>query len=144
MEELKKFKRRIKINVRFSDLDAMQHVNNAKYLSYLEEARLDYFNTLFNRDKSRLDFEAVVGKIDINYHYPILLGDEVEVLTRISKIGNKSVDVDHVIRINKGNEFIKSATAFTKLVFYDYKTQTTKIIPEAIKKIIANFEEIDY
>jgi acyl-CoA thioester hydrolase len=143
MEELKKFKRKIKINVRFSDLDAMQHVNNATYLSYLEEARLDYFNELFNRDKSRLDFEAVVGRIEINYHYPIVLGDDVEILTRVSKIGTKSVDVDQLIGIKKGNEWIKSASAFTKLVFYDYRSQTTKVIPDDVKKIIAKFEGIE-
>lgn len=143
MEELKKFKRKIKINVRFSDLDAMQHVNNATYLSYLEEARLDYFNELFNRDKSNLDFEAVVGRIEINYHYPIVLGDDVEILTRVSKIGTKSVDVDHLIGIKKGNEWIKSASSFTKLVFYDYKSQTTKVIPDDVKKIIAKFEGIE-
>ena len=48
---IKNFKHKTKIIVRFSDLDAMQHVNNATYLTYLEEARIDYFNTLFNRKK---------------------------------------------------------------------------------------------
>lgn len=137
---IKDFKHKTRIKVRFSDLDAMQHVNNATYLTYLEEARIDYFNNLFNRRKESLDFEAVVGRIEINYIYPIVLGNEIEVFTRVSKFGNKSVDVEHIIAIRKDNEYIEAATSVTKLVFYDYKTRTTKFIPVEAKKTIAKFE----
>ncbi|GAB4138686.1 MAG: thioesterase family protein [Ignavibacteriales bacterium] len=137
---IEQFKHKIKITVRFSDLDAMRHVNNATYLSYLEEARLGYFNEIFKRDKSSLDFEAVVGKIEINYLYPIVLGDDIVVLTRVSKFGTKSADVDHIIAINKDGNLITAATAFTKLVFYDYKTQVTKVIPDDVKEKIAKYE----
>lgn len=142
MEEIKLFKRKIKIKVRFSDLDAMRHVNNATFLSYLEEARIDYFNELFNRKKESLDFEAVIGRIEINYLYPIVLGDDVEVFTRVSKLGTKSVDVEHIIAVKKGNDLIKAATSLTKLVYYDYKTQTTKVIADEVKRRIAQFEGI--
>jgi acyl-CoA thioester hydrolase len=134
------FKHETKIKVRFSDLDAMHHVNNATYLTYLEEARIDYFNSLFNRKKDSLDFEVVIGRIEINYIYPIVLGDEVEVLTRVSKFGAKSLDVEHIIAIKKDNKLINAATSVTKLVYYDYKAQTTKVIPEYAKARIAKFE----
>jgi len=143
MEEIRQFKRKIKIKVRFSDLDAMRHVNNAAYLTYLEEARIDYFNELFNRKKESLDFDAVVGRIEINYLYPIVLGDDVEVFTRVSKLGTKSVDVEHIIAVKKGNELIKSATSLTKLVYYDYKTQTTKVMTDDVKDRIAKYEGLN-
>lgn len=142
MDDINTFKHRTKISVRFSDLDAMQHVNNATYLTYLEEARINYFNSLFNRRKENLDFEAVIGRIEIDYIHPIVLGDEIEVFTRVSKLGNKSVDVEHIIAICKNSKFVKAATAVTKLVYYNYKTQTTMIIPYAEKKTIAKFEEL--
>lgn len=138
--DIKNYKHSTKIKVRFSDLDAMQHVNNATYLTYLEEARIDYFNTLFNRKKESLDFEAVIGRIEINYIYPIVLGDGIEVFTRVSKLGNKSVDVEHIIAIKKNNEYIQAANSITKLVYYDYKSQTTMVIPDTEKKVIAKFE----
>ena len=143
MEEIKQFKRKIKIKVRFSDLDAMRHVNNAAYLTYLEEARIDYFNELFNRKKESLDFDAVVGRIEINYLCPIVLGDDVEVFTRVSKLGTKSVDVEHIIAVKKGNELIKSATSLTKLVYYDYKTQKTKVMTDDVKDRIAEYEGLN-
>jgi acyl-CoA thioester hydrolase len=137
------FKHKINIKVRFSDLDAMQHVNNATYLTYLEEARIEYFNKIFNRSRSDLNFQAVVGKIEISYLYPIELGDDVEVYTRVSKLGNKSADVEHLIAVKKGNKIINSAESITKLVFYDYKNKTTKLIPEEVKQIIKKFEGLE-
>jgi acyl-CoA thioester hydrolase len=140
MDGIKLFKHKTKIKVRFSDLDAMHHVNNATYLTYLEEARIDYFNSLFNRKKESIDFEAVIARIEIDYLFPIVLGDDIEVYTRISNLGNKSVDVLHIIAIRKETGLIKAATSVTKLVYYDYKSRTTKKIPEAAKKIISEFE----
>ncbi|MEW6005227.1 MAG: thioesterase family protein [Stygiobacter sp.] len=137
------FKHKINIKVRFSDLDAMQHVNNATYLTYLEEARIEYFNKIFDRSRSDLNFQAVVGKIEISYLYPIELGDDVEVYTRVSKLGNKSADVEHLIAVKKGNKIINSAESITKLVFYDYKNKTTKLIPEEVKQIIKKFEGLE-
>ena len=140
MDDIKRFKHKTEIKVRFSDLDAMQHLNNATYLTYLEEARIDYFNSLFNRKKESIDFEAVIAKIEIDYLFPIVLGDEIEVYTRISNLGNKSVDVLHIIVIRKETELIKAATSVTKLVYYDYKSRATKIIPDDTKKRITKFE----
>jgi len=142
VEDIKNFKHITKIKVRFSDLDAMEHVNNATYLSYLEEARIKYFNDLFNLKDGNLDYEAVIARIEIDYLFPIVLGDEIEVYTRISNLGNKSVDVLHIIAISKESRLIKAATSVTKLVYYDYKSRTTKKIPEAAKKIISEFENL--
>lgn len=138
--DMKDFKHKTKIKVRFSDLDAMQHVNNATYLSYLEEARIDYFDNLFKRDKGSLDFQAVVGRIEINYIYPIELGDEVEIYSRVSKLGTKSIDVEHIVAICKDDKFINAATALTKLVYYNYKTKTTMVIPDDERAVLVNFE----
>jgi len=140
--DIKDFNHKIKIIVRFSDLDAMQHVNNSRYLTYLEEARIEYFNSLFKRGKNRMDFEAIIARIEIDYLYPIVLGDDVAVFTRVSKIGNKSVDVEHIVAVKNDDGFITAATSLTKLVYYDYKTRMTKVIPEEARKTIAKFEGI--
>jgi acyl-CoA thioester hydrolase len=140
--DIKNYKHSTKIKVRFADLDAMHHVNNATYLTYLEEARIDYFNSLFNRKKESLDFEAVIARIEIDYIFPIVLGDDIEVYTRISNLGNKSVDVIHTIAIRKDSGLIKAATSVTKLVYYNYKSRTTMLIPDEAKKRIINFEGI--
>lgn len=142
--DIKNFKHKTKIKIRFSDLDAMKHVNNATYLTFLEEARIKYFNDLFNKKESDLDYQAVVGRIEIDYLYPIVLGDNVEVFTRISKIGNKSLDVQHIVAIRKEDKIIKAAVSLTKLVYYDYQSQTTKPIPHQEREVILKFEGLNY
>jgi len=143
MYDINLFKHKIKIKVRFSDLDAMHHVNNATYLSYLEEARIAYFKDVLDKPKNGLDFEAVIAKIEINYHLPIMLGDEVEVATRVSKMGNKSSDVEHLILVNKNGMKVVAASALTKLVSYDYAKQISFATPDRIKKKIEEFEKIN-
>jgi acyl-CoA thioester hydrolase len=141
MHDLNLFKHKIKIKVRFSDLDAMRHVNNATYLSYLEEARIAYFKDILEKPKNGLDFEAVVARIEINYHQPIILGDEIEVVTRVSKMGSKSSDVEHLILVERDGDKVIAASALTKLVSYNYEKQYSFATPDRIKKKIEEFEK---
>lgn len=138
--DVKNFKHNIRINVRFSDLDAMRHVNNATYLSYLEEARIAYFKEALNKSMDNLDFQAVVARVEIDYKQPIIFADELEILSRISKIGNKSFDMDHIILIDRKEGKIISAEIVTKLVSYNYETQTSFPIPDYARKLIEGYE----
>ncbi len=138
--DAKDFKHSIKVKVRFSDLDAMRHVNNATYLSYLEEARIAYFKEALNKSMDKLDFQAVVARIEIDYKQPIIFGDELEILSRISKMGNKSFDMDHIILVERKENKIVAAEICTKLVSYNYETQTSFPIPAYARKIIEDFE----
>lgn len=141
MFDVNLFKHKIKIKVRFSDLDAMKHVNNATYLSYIEEARIAYFTEVLNRPMNSLDFGAVIARIEIDYIQPITLGDEIEIYTRISKIGNKSSDVENIILVERNKKKIVAAEALTKLVAYDYDKLISKPISEEVKKKIQAFEK---
>ena len=138
--DIEKFKHRISIKVRFSDLDAMGHVNNAAYLSYLEEARFAYYNHVLGIDTNKLEFNAVIARIEIDYIEQIKLGETVEVYTRTSKIGNKSSDVEHLIVVISGQDRKIAARAFTKLVSFDYKRNQTIPVPERERAVIENFE----
>ncbi len=134
------FKHKISLKVRFSDLDAMRHVNNASYLSYLEEGRIAYFNDVLKAPKGSLSFGAVVARVEIDYFAPIELGDEVEILTRVDSFGKKSSALHNAVVINRNNEKTVAAFAVTHLVSYDYKTKRTVPIPENVKEIIMKFE----
>lgn len=138
--DINKFKHRIPIKVRFCDLDAMGHVNNTAYLSYLEEARLAYYNQVLNIDTNKLEFNAVVARIEIDYLEQIRLGDNVEVYTRTGKIGNKSSDVEHLIVIVDNQDRKIAARAMTKLVSFDYKSNRTIPVPEKDRATIEMFE----
>ena len=139
--EIEKFRHKISVKVRFSDLDAMGHVNNASYLSYLEEARLAYYNHVLKMDADNLDFNAVIARIEIDYIDQIRLGDNVEVYTRTAKIGNKSSDVEHLVVVANNGKKI-AAKALTKLVSFDYRKNISVPVSEEAKKTIEEFEEL--
>ena len=138
--ETDNYNHKINVKVRFSDLDAMGHVNNASYLSYLEEARLAYYHHVMNMDTDNLDFDAVVARIEIDYVDQIKLGDNVEIYTRTAKIGNKSSDVEHLIVVDKNGAKRIAAKAMTKLVSFDYKKGVSMPVPDDAKKTIKDFE----
>ena len=139
--EIEEFRHKISIKVRFSDLDAMGHVNNASYLSYLEEARLAYYNQVLKVNTNNLDFNAVIARIEIDYVDQIRLGDDIEVYTRTSKIGSKSSDVEHIVVVTTGGNKKIAARALTKLVSFDYRKNTSIPVSEGAKKVIEEFEK---
>ena len=143
ISSIKDFKHKIKLKVRFSDLDAMRHVNNATYLSYLEEARIAYYKDVLNMPKNGLDFGAVVAKIEISYIRPLSLGEEIEVFTRTAKFGRKSSDIENLITVERDGKEIIAAAALTKLVSYDYKELKSIETPEDVKKKIEQFEHME-
>jgi len=75
--------------VRFRDCDAMGHVNNAVYSTYLEEARIGVLGDL-------IDF--ILARVEIDFRSELRAAEEVEVRTRCSRVGRKSFDLEYVMR----------------------------------------------
>jgi len=141
MKDLNKFKHKIELSVRYADLDTLAHVNNKAYLSYLEEARIAYYNDVIELNLSNLDFSSVVANINISYKYPIFFSDKLEIYTRCSKIGSKSFELENVIvAINLKNETNIAATSITTMVSVDLKTGKTIINQEDKMQKIKEFE----
>ena len=88
------------IPVRYGDLDAQWHVNNAKFLTYLEQARLAYLMELGLFDgRSFLDLGLIVADIHIAYRRPLKLGQVARVGVRVERMGNKSLTLANEIQI---------------------------------------------
>ncbi|MCX6426202.1 MAG: thioesterase family protein [Actinobacteria bacterium] len=85
-------KHQFKCQVRWGDLDAFMHVNNAAYLTYIQEARVDF--TVYARQRANLQpvlIEMVVAHADIDYINPIYdAGIEIDIAVWVSKIGTSS------------------------------------------------------
>lgn len=105
------------IQVRFSDIDAMGHVNNAVYLNYFESARFHYFNQLVGQ---KWDWESnglILVKNVIEYIKPVFLHQKPEVYITLDKIGTKSFDLSYELKVD-GVVFTKGIST---LVSFDYK-----------------------
>lgn len=82
------------IEVRYGDLDPQGHLNNAKYLTYMEQARIHYIEHLGLWDGgSFLDIGLILAQVEITFHAPVLFGQQVRVGMRTTTLGNKSMDM---------------------------------------------------
>ena len=97
--------------VRYGDLDAQGHVNNARYLTYMEQARVGYFTHLGLWDgRSFLDTGVILADIHITFRQSILLGQDIRVGIRVCKLGNKSLDVEQSIEDASTGQIMASAS----------------------------------
>ncbi len=127
------------IEVRYGDLDPQGHVNNAKYLTYLETGRMAYVRHLgLLPDGSFLDLGMILAAVQIDFREPILFGQPVRVGVRVESIGNKSMKMAH--SIEDANDGRLLAAASCVLVAYDYHSNESVPVPDAWRKVINEYE----
>ncbi len=127
------------IEVRYGDLDPQGHVNNARYLTYLEQARIGYIRHLgLWRGGSFLDIGIILAEARVTFRQPIHLGQAVRVGVRVPRLGNKSFPMQYVIEDARTGAVL--AAGETVQVCYDYATQRTISIPPSWRAAIALFE----
>jgi acyl-CoA thioester hydrolase len=126
------FHYKIQIPVRFADMDALGHVNNAIYLTYFEIARSAYWAEIIEWDWKL--FGIIIRKSVVDYLKPIILSDDIYAYVRTSKIGNSSFELDYILVKNvNGSEEI-CTTGQTLCVSFDYTEQKPTQIP-AIQRL---------
>jgi len=131
------FKYRVKIPIRFADIDAFGHVNNAIYLTYFEIARSSYWDEIIEWNWDELGI--IIRQSLVDYLKPIHLNDEIYAYVKTSRIGNSSFDLDYfLVKIIDGREEI-CTSGQTICVTFDYKSKLSVPIPEKQRnKMIGN------
>lgn len=138
-EKLSDYKYKTDIAIRFSDIDARGHVNNAVYLTYFEIGRFNYW-----RDVARWDLKdigIVIGRSEINYLKPVTIDDTLVCYVRVTRIGNSSFDIMHLlVKTNdKGSEIC--TTCKTVCISYDYANNRSIPIPREGRNNMINYDE---
>jgi acyl-CoA thioester hydrolase len=130
------------VEVRYGDLDAQRHVNNAKYLTYMEQARLEYMHQLGLWEGESFDtLGMIVAEIQISYKAPIHFGQPVRVGVRVGRLGNKSMLMEY--RLENALDGSLFAEATSVQVAYDYQAGGSMAVPEIWRKKIAAYEGIE-
>jgi acyl-CoA thioester hydrolase len=114
--------------VRFRDLDAMGHVNNAVFATYLEQARIAFLSPHGAKIEN-----MILARLEIDFRSPAELGETIEITVTPARIGTKSFDLEYVLRA--GDRVV--AEAKTVLVAYDYERSRSVDIPERWKEQLA-------
>jgi len=128
------------IEVRYGDLDPQGHLNNAKHLTYFEQARIEYWIQMgfFTKHQSFMEIGVIVADVHITYLEPVYFGQNINVGVRVAKLGTKSMTWDqNIIDADTGRELARGELI---IVTYDYKQEKTIPIPQEWREKITAFE----
>jgi acyl-CoA thioester hydrolase len=121
-----------RIEVRFRDCDPLGHANNAVYLTYLEQARLVFWQGLWGFGATGSAAPGVImARAEIDYRRPAHYGQTLDVRIALAAIGKTSFTYDYEIVDEEGREV---ASARTVQVMYDYATAKPVPIPDDIRQ----------
>lgn len=138
-EKIADYKFKAPIPLRFADIDAVGHVNNAVYLTYFEVARFAYWNDVTDWNLRRDGI--IVGRIEVSYLKPITLDDEVYCYVRTTRIGTSSFDMMQLlVRATPHGEEI-CTVGKTVCISYDYRQNKSVPIPEKERKKMIEYDE---
>ena len=126
---------RVTLGVRWGDMDAFNHVNNAKYLRYLEEARVQWIAGIAGVSLTDRIAPVLVAS-NVNYRKPIEWPSEIVVELFVEKLGNSSLTMGHRMLASGDSTVLYSDGNVVKVWIY---TQTGKIValPEDVRAACA-------
>jgi len=139
---MSKFNFYFPLPIRYADLDAQWHVNNARYLPFLEKTRMEYFMNLGLFDgEDFFSLGFIVADIHIAYAAPIVLREKIRAGMRVARLGNKSFTVEYEIENEESGEL--KARAEVVMVAYDYSAHSSVPITAEMRAKIMAFEGMD-
>ena len=132
------FRHHTRLEVRFRDIDAFGHVNNASFVTYLEQARVRFLIDVLRVDVVQ-SLPVILAALHVDFRSPILFGDEVGIGTRVDWIGNTSLSMSHRMTARGDGDDSERvvAEAGTVLVAYDYETERPIRVPDAWRTAFA-------
>lgn len=120
------------VQPRFSETDALGHINNRALSVWFEEARTPIFR-IFNPELSYKFWNLILARVEVDFVRQIFHGREVEIRTGIQKIGNTSCVVAH--EAFQDGQLVSKCLAI--LIHFDYQTQKAAPIPDDIRLVLS-------
>ena len=140
------FAHRHLVEVRLADTDAMGHVNNARYLTYVEIARVAYYETVTGNQLPigvhGAEEGMILAEIRMTYRSPAFYGETLSVETRVERIGRSSFGMVHRLTApeSRYGPARLVAIADSTLVAYDYTDETPIPVPDQWRASMEEFE----
>lgn len=108
----------------------MNHVNNAVYITYFEQARMDFFADVIGIEWDWSSKGVLLARNEVDYKIPLFLYDKAQVEIWVSHIGTKSMEMSYRIIKEHEGEWVTCTVGKSVLVSFDYKNQKSILIPE--------------
>jgi acyl-CoA thioester hydrolase len=138
------FGHRKSVEIRFADTDAMGHVNNALYLTFVEAARVDWWTATTGEPLERVGGRVqglILAEAEVAFRSPLFFGETVVVETRAGRFGRTSLSVEHRLTASRPDGPVRLvATCRTVVVRYDYVTEAPVPWPTELIERVETFE----
>jgi acyl-CoA thioester hydrolase len=136
----------VPIQIRWRDLDALGHINNAVYLTYFEHARMGYIRALLGENVRRdprtllpADFQFILAEVTCSFRSPATLGDRLVAAIWVSQVGRKSFVFQY--RITDENSGRLVAEGCSTQVWYDYAAGESRPVPGEVVERMEKLQE---
>jgi acyl-CoA thioester hydrolase len=128
----------VPIDVRFRDLDALGHVNNAVYFTYFEEGRKSLFQKLY-KGAGPYDFRFILAHVSCDYITPAKLNDALILYMVVGEIGNKSFEFKYDLtdRIDKSKIFARGESV---QVCFNYTRNRSIPVSDTLKQKLIEYQ----
>ncbi|MBQ6226451.1 MAG: acyl-CoA thioesterase [Bacteroidaceae bacterium] len=136
-EASKVFRHVLPIQIRFNDVDKFGHVNNTIYFQFYDTAKTDYFAAVC-KDVDWESVAIVVVKIEAEFLSQIKAGEHIAARTRVTKIGNKSFQLEQDI-INVDTQEVK-CRCLSVMVLYDLVNHQSMPFPDNWRQAICQYD----
>jgi acyl-CoA thioester hydrolase len=121
---------RIDIQVRFSDTDALGHLNNASFATYVEVARLEFLRALGKSVTS-----LILANLAVDYRRQVLFDEPVQVETWVEKLGTSSIAIAHAVYASDQ----RAADVRSVVVHFDYATNKSLPLTDEMRARLQPF-----
>ena len=132
------YRHRTTLQVRFRDIDAFGHVNNAVFSSYVELARIQYLLDVLQPDAPFERLPLILARAELDFRSPITFGEEVVVETRVERIGRTSFGMSHRLTVAADDRLV--ADVHSVLVTYDYAAARPMPVPDDWRRRLGQYE----
>jgi len=140
MVSLDDFHIKVDIPVAWGDLDSLGHVNNSRFFTYFETARIKYFEKAgFIETIKRNSIGPILASISAKFIKPLFYPDIITVGTRVTSIETSNFIMEYII-MSQSKGIV--ALGESKMVAYDYKASEKTALPDIVRNKIREIDGI--
>lgn len=132
------FKCWIQVDIRWGDMDALGHVNNTRYFTFCESARIRYFESLELSLQPNLSQGPTLAHANLNFRKQVHYPSKIDVGVKVSSLKTRSFQMDYGLFLADTDTIV--AEGFSIIVWADYKQGKSADMPQVVRDAIEKIE----